>query len=212
MHIGGSTFWLFDILVSQTDNGWQVWVFISDIRWNLIGLFFVCLANQSLCNIFSVLWRKHMGRDSAREFVVLEVTSYATTHKQLAKTTVVVACLALACDWTLCVPLVIQVLRVSYSYPSTFHYHYRNCLYYVKAYWGLNYSVNKKINVHLPSFIARTTVNRCQSSVADFEPDYVTRQGQGENQARNCSRKRLWVEPEHVTIDNRRRRNSLMVM
>ena len=40
----------------------------------------------------------------------------------------------------------------------------------------------KKINVYLPSFIARTTVNRCQSSVVDFEPDYVTQQGQGENQ------------------------------
>ena len=71
--------------------------------------------------------------------------------------------------------------------------------------------MNKKINVYLPSFIARTTVNRCQSSVADFEPDYVTRQGQGENQARNCSRKRLWGEPEHVTIDNRRRRNLALV-
>ena len=147
------------------------------------------------------------GRDSAREFVVLEVTSYATTHKQLAKTTVVVACLVLACDWTPCVPFVIQVLRVFYSYPSTLHYHYRGLFIYVKAYWGLNYSVNKKINVYLPSFIARTTVNRCQSSVVDFEPDYVTRQGQGENQARNCSRKRLWGEPEHVTIDNRHRRN-----
>ena len=64
--------------------------------------------------------------------------------------------------------------------------------------------MNKKINVYLPSFIARTTVNRCQSSVVDFEPDYVTRQGQGENQARNCSRKRLWGEPEHVIIDNQR--------
>ena len=139
--------------------------------------------------------------------MVLEVTSYATTHKQVAKTTVVVACLVLACDWTPCVPFVIQVLRVFYSYPSTLHYHYRGLFIYVKAYWGLNYSVNKKINVYLPSFIARTTVNRCQSSVVDFEPDYVTRQGQGENQARNCSRKRLWGEPEHVTIDNRRRRN-----
>ena len=73
-----------------------------------------------------------MGRDSAREFVVLDVTSVASTHKQLAKTTVVVACVFLACDWTPCVPFVIQVLRVFYSYPSTLHFHYRNCLYMLR--------------------------------------------------------------------------------
>ena len=44
--------------------------------------------------------------------MVLDVTSYATTHKQLAKTTVVVACLVLACDLTPCVPFVIEVLHV----------------------------------------------------------------------------------------------------
>ena len=53
-----------------------------------------------------------LGRVSGREFVVLDVTSYATTHKQLAKTTVVVACLVLACDRTPCVPFVIEVLHV----------------------------------------------------------------------------------------------------
>ena len=34
------------------------------------------------------------------------------TYIQLAKTIVVVACLVLACDWTPCVPLIIQVLCV----------------------------------------------------------------------------------------------------
>ena len=62
---------------------------------------------------------------------VLHTGTYMT-HKQLAKTTVVVACLVLACDWTLCVPFVIQVLRVFYSYPSTLHYHYCNCLYMLR--------------------------------------------------------------------------------
>ena len=87
-----------------------------------------------LINIALLAAKVNQGRDSAREFVVLEVTSYATTHKQLAKTTVVVACLVLACDWTPCVPFVIQVLRVFYSYPSTLHYHYRGLFIYVKAY------------------------------------------------------------------------------
>ena len=45
-----------------------------------------------------------------------------------------ITCLVLACDWTPCISLVIQVLHtcVFYSHPSTLHYHNCNCLYMLR--------------------------------------------------------------------------------
>ena len=54
----------------------------------------------------------HQDFVSARVSVVVLHTGTYMTYIQLAKTIVVVACLLLACDWTPCVPLVIQVLHV----------------------------------------------------------------------------------------------------
>ena len=53
-----------------------------------------------------------MERVSATVLAFVDIWVLTGSYIQLAKTIVVVACLVLTCDWTPCVPLVIQVLHV----------------------------------------------------------------------------------------------------